>query len=231
MLSVKGLESGYGEMQVLWGVDIEVAKKSVTTVIGPNGAGKTTTLKSIFGIVRPWSGSVEFNGTDVTHTPPHKKVEMGITMVLEGRHLFPNMTVEENLTLGAYTKRGEEAMKDTLELVYSLFPILKERSKQKAGTLSGGEQQMLAIARALMLEPKLLLLDEPSMGLAPIVVDTIAETIARIKDELGISILLVEQNLHLAFEVAERGYVLVSGEIVRVGHIQELKEIGEEYFS
>ena len=226
MLSVKGLESGYGEMQVLWGVDIEVAKKSVTTVIGPNGAGKTTTLKSIFGIVRPWSGSVEFNGTDVTHTPPHKKVEMGITMVLEGRHLFPNMTVEENLTLGAYTKRGEEAMKDTLELVYSLFPILKERSKQKAGTLSGGEQQMLAIARALMTNPELVLMDEPSQGLAPKLVGEVFETISKLKDE-GLTILLVEQNVYASLEISDYVYVLNEGTIVYEGTVDEVRESEE----
>ncbi len=226
MLFVKDLESGYGEMQVLWGVNLEVDKKSITTVVGPNGAGKTTTLKTIFGIIKPWKGVIEFNGSDVTNVPPHRKVEIGMTMVLEGRHLFPNMTVEENLMLGAYTKRGEESMAETLELVYSLFPILKERSKQKAGTLSGGEQQMLAIARALMTNPELILMDEPSQGLAPKLVGELFETIARLRDE-GLTILLVEQNVFASLEISDYVYVLNEGMIVYQGTADEVKESEE----
>ncbi len=226
MLFVKDLESGYGEMQVLWGVNLEVSKKSITTVVGPNGAGKTTTLKTIFGIIKPWKGVIEFDGNDVTNVPPHRKVEIGMTMVLEGRHLFPNMTVEENLTLGAYTKRGEESMTETLELVYSLFPILKERSKQKAGTLSGGEQQMLAIARALMTNPELILMDEPSQGLAPKLVGELFETIAKLRDE-GLTILLVEQNVFASLEISDYVYVLNEGMIVYQGTAEEVKESEE----
>jgi branched-chain amino acid transport system ATP-binding protein len=226
MLVVRDLESGYGEMQVLWGISIEVKKRSITTVLGPNGAGKTTTLKTVFGIIKPWKGVIEFNGSDATMLPPHKKVEMGITMVLEGRHLFPNMTVEENLILGAYTTRAMEAMDKSLDLVYSLFPRLKERSKQKAGTLSGGEQQMLAIARALMTNPELVLMDEPSQGLAPKLVAEVFETIARLKDE-GLTILLVEQNVFASLEISDYAYVLNEGRVAIEGTVDEIKESEE----
>jgi len=222
VLRVENLFAYYGKAEVLRSVNLYVDEGEAVAVLGPNGAGKTTLLNSICGLVR-CKGSINFNGYDISRLKPHDRIRLGIAISPEGRRLFPNLSVEDNLLLAG--------KKEKLDFIYDIFPRLRERSDQLAKTLSGGEQQMLAIARALMLEPKLLLLDEPSMGLAPIVVDTIAETIARIKDELGISILLVEQNLHLAFEVAERGYVLVSGEIVRVGHIQELKEIGEEYFS
>jgi branched-chain amino acid transport system ATP-binding protein len=226
MLTVKGLESGYGEMQVLWGVDLEVKKKSITTVLGPNGAGKSTTLKTIFGIIKPWKGVVQFDGKDVTNLRPHKKVEMGITLVPEGRHLFPNMTVYENLILGAYTKRAEEKKDESLELVYSLFPRLKERERQKAGTLSGGEQQMLAIARALMTNPKLILMDEPSQGLAPKLVKEVFETIVKMKDE-GLTILLVEQNVYASLEISDYAYVLHEGKIAFGGSVEEVKESEE----
>ncbi len=226
MLTVKGLESGYGEMQVLWGVDLEVKKKSITTVLGPNGAGKSTTLKTIFGIIKPWKGVVQFDGKDVTNLRPHKKVEIGMTLVPEGRHLFPNMTVHENLILGAYTKRAEEKKDESLELVYSLFPVLKERERQKAGTLSGGEQQMLAIARALMTNPKLILMDEPSQGLAPKLVKEVFETIVKMKDE-GLTILLVEQNVYASLEISDYAYVLHEGKIAFGGSVEEVKESEE----
>ena len=220
MLTVKGLESGYGEMQVLWGVDLEVKKKSITTVLGPNGAGKSTTLKTIFGIIKPWKGVVQFDGKDVTNLRPHKKVEIGMTLVPEGRHLFPNMTVYENLILGA------EKKDESLELVYSLFPVLKERERQKAGTLSGGEQQMLAIARALMTNPKLILMDEPSQGLAPKLVKEVFETIVKMKDE-GLTILLVEQNVYASLEISDYAYVLHEGKIASGGSVEEVKESEE----
>ena len=223
---VRDLESGYGEMQVLWGVSIEVKKGSITTVLGPNGAGKSTTLKSIFGTLKPWKGVIEFKGEDATALPPHKKVEIGMTMVLEGRHLFPNMTVEENLTLGAYTKRAMDAMDKSLDLVYSLFPRLKERSKQKAGTLSGGEQQMVAIARALMTNPELILMDEPSQGLAPKLVAEVFETVSKLKDE-GLTILLVEQNVYASLEISDYAYVLNEGRVAVKGTVDEIKESEE----
>ncbi len=226
MLTVKGLESGYGEMQVLWGVDLEVKEKSITTVLGPNGAGKSTTLKTIFGVLKPWSGSIEYIGEDITNVPPHKKVELGMTMVPEGRHLFPNMTVEDNLIMGAYLKKAEEKLNDSLELVYSLFPRLKEREKQKAGTLSGGEQQMLAIARALMSAPSLILMDEPSQGLAPKLVKEVFETILKLKDE-GLTILLVEQNVFASLEISDYAYILHEGKIAFGGSVDEVRESEE----
>jgi len=226
MLFVKDLESGYGEMQVLWGVDLEVEEKTVTTILGPNGAGKTTTLRTIFGLNKPWKGIVEFEKEDVTYMPPHQKVEKGIAMVLEGRHLFPSMTVEENLKLGAYTKRAEEKINDSTELVYSLFPRLKERRDQKAGTLSGGEQQMLAVGRALMSAPKLILMDEPSQGLAPKLVVEVFETISKLREE-GLTILLVEQNVFASLEISDYAYVLGDGKVILGGTVDEIRDSEE----
>ncbi len=226
MLDISDLESGYGEMQVLWGVDLDVKEKSITTVLGPNGAGKSTTLKTVFGIIKPWGGKIEYFGEDITFTPPHKKVELGMTMVPEGRHLFPNMSVEDNLLMGAYLSRAEEKLEDSLELVYSLFPRLKEREKQKAGTLSGGEQQMLAIARALMTAPNLILMDEPSQGLAPKLVKEVFETILKLKDE-GLTILLVEQNVFASLEISDYAYVLHEGKIAFGGTVDEVRESEE----
>ncbi|AIY90447.1 ABC transporter ATP-binding protein [Geoglobus acetivorans] len=226
MLTVRELEAGYGEMQVLWGVNLKVRKGTITAILGPNGAGKTTTLRAIFGLNSPWNGNVEFDGEDVTFLPPHRKVEKGLTMVLEGRHLFPGMTVEENLELGAYTKRAEERFDDSLELVFTLFPRLKERKKQKAGTMSGGEQQMLAIARALMTAPKMILLDEPSQGLAPKLVAEVFETISKLRDE-GLTILLVEQNVFASLDIADYAYVLGEGRVVTEGTVDEIKDSDE----
>lgn len=226
MLRISKLESGYGEMQVLWGVDLEVKEKSITTILGPNGAGKSTTLKAIFGIISPWNGMIEYFGDNITKTPPHKKVEMGITMVPEGRHLFPTMTVEDNLLMGAYLSRAEENFENSLELVYSLFPQLKERKKQKAGTLSGGEQQMLAIGRALMTSPSLILMDEPSQGLAPKLVKEVFDTIYRLKEE-GLTILLVEQNVFASLEISDYAYVLHEGRIAFGGSVDEVRESEE----
>ncbi len=226
MLFVKDLESGYGEMQVLWGVDLEVKGKTITTILGPNGAGKTTTLRAIFGLNRPWKGVVEFDKIDVTYMPPHSKVEIGIALVMEGRHLFPSMSVEENLRLGAYTKRAEDRIEDSMELVYNLFPQLKERKEQKAGTLSGGEQQMLAIGRALMTAPKIILMDEPSQGLAPKLVAEVFETVTRLREE-GLTILLVEQNVYASLEISDYAYVLGDGKVMLGGTVDEIRDSEE----
>jgi branched-chain amino acid transport system ATP-binding protein len=226
MLRVEGLESGYGTMQVLWGTDLDVKRGSITTVLGPNGAGKSTLLKTIFGLVKPWGGRVVLNEEEVTFDPPHHKVEKGLTIVLEGRHLFPSMTVRENLILGAYTDRAMERLDASLDLVYSLFPVLRERSEQVAGTLSGGEQQMLAIARSLMANPDIVLMDEPSQGLAPKLVMEVFDTITKLKNE-GLTILLVEQNVFASLEISDYAYVLHEGRIVLGGTIDEVKDSDE----
>ncbi len=232
MLKVEKLETGYSSMQVLWGIDIQVEKKSITTIMGPNGAGKTTTLRAIMGMLKPWSGKIMYDGKDVTDLPPHSKVDMGMTMVLEGRHLFGNMSVRENLMMGAYSEKAKEKMEDSLEIVYSLFPILKEREEQKAGTLSGGQQQMLAIARALMARPEFIMLDEPSQGLAPIVVDQVMDTLKKLREELGITILLVEQNVMASLKAGDYTYIIENGRVVSHGEpsrLIDLKEVRKAY--
>ncbi|MEM0463122.1 ABC transporter ATP-binding protein [Pyrobaculum sp.] len=221
-LRASNLVSGYGRLQVLFGVSFEAPSGSVVSILGPNGAGKTTTLLTVMGVVKPWGGVVELEGVDVTWLPPHRKVELGISLVPEGRRLFPEMTVEENLLMGAYTKRARDKIHDSLELVYTLFPRLKERRKQKAGTMSGGEQQMLAVARALMARPKVLLIDEPSAGLAPKVVADLFQTISQLKKEM--SVLLVEQNVAAALEISDYAYVLENGRIILKGPASELVE-------
>ncbi len=222
LLEIRNLHSYYGKAEILRGINIEVEEGEAVAVLGPNGAGKTTLLKSICGLVKT-EGEIIFDGRDITPLKPHERIKLGIAISPEGRRLFPEMTVEENLRLAGNDER--------LELVYDLFPRLRERRDQKAKTMSGGEQQMIAIARALMLNPKLLLLDEPSMGLAPIVVENIAEVINRIRSEVDVSILIVEQNIHVAFDVADRAYVLASGQIVREGDIGDIEEIERDYFS
>jgi len=224
-LVLERLESGYGKLKVLFGVSLRVEKNTVTALLGSNGAGKTTTLLTAMGVVKPWAGRVFLEGKDVTDVPPHKKVELGMALVPEGRRLFADMTVEENLLMGAYTKRAREKALDTLEWVYSLFPRLRERRRQKAGTMSGGEQQMLAIARALMSRPKVLLLDEPSAGLAPKVVADLFDVVKRLKEE--VSVLLVEQNVAASLEISDYAYVLENGHIVKEGAPQELAQ--DEY--
>lgn len=222
MLQVKALEAGYGPMQVLWGPALEVQPRRITALLGPNGAGKSTTLKTILGTVKPWRGQVTYNGQDVTHMPPHQKVAMGIVLVPEGRHLFVNMTVHENLVMGAYQQRVFP--RESLELVYSLFPILKERAHQRAGTLSGGEQQMLTIARGLMARPRLMMLDEPSQGLAPKLVAEVFATIERLRREINLTILLVEQNVEHALTIADYAYIMHEGRIKAEGSAQEIRE-------
>ena len=232
MLRIENLESGYGSMQVLWAPSIEVKKGSVTSLLGPNGAGKTTLLKTIFGSVEPWSGSINYEEKDVTRLPTHEKVELGIVLVPEGRHLFTGMNVHENLIMGAYPKEALKNMDDSLELVYSLFPVLKERAKQRAGSLSGGEQQMLTIARALMSKPRLIMLDEPSQGLAPKLAGEVFETIERMKVEIGLTILLVEQNVQASLNASDSVYILHEGRIKAHGKAEEIEkshEIREAY--
>jgi branched-chain amino acid transport system ATP-binding protein len=221
-LEVRGVESGYGKIQVLWGVDVTLKEGSMVAVLGPNGAGKTTLLRTIMGIIRTWRGSVMMYGLDITSMPSHKRVELGLTMVPEGRRLFPDLTVRENLELGAYTRRARERIGETLELVFNLFPRLKERLHQKAGSLSGGEQQMLAIARALMTRPKVLMLDEPSQGLAPKIAWEVAETLDKIRREVDVSVILVEQNVALALEKADYIYLLEQGRVVLEGFREEV---------
>ncbi|HDD36321.1 MAG: ABC transporter ATP-binding protein [Archaeoglobaceae archaeon] len=225
-LDVQNLESGYGEVKVLWGVSIKVKKGELTTIIGSNGSGKTTFLKAIMGIIPVWNGKIIFNGEDVTKLSTHSKVEKGIVMIPEGRLIFPEMSVLENLEMGAYTKRAMDRMQDSLDLVFSLFPRLKERIQQKAGTLSGGEQQMLAVARGLMSVPEILILDEPSLGLAPKLTIEIFETIKKLKNE-GVTMLLVEQNVHLSLAITDYAYVMAEGKIVLEGTGEELERSDE----
>jgi branched-chain amino acid transport system ATP-binding protein len=210
LLVVHGLKISYGGINAVKGVDLEVRGGEMVALIGANGAGKTSTLKAICGVLQPSGGKVLYGGEDVTGTPSYSLVEQGLALVPEGRGVFGRLTVEENLQMGAYTRRDAAAVRRDLERVFGLFPRLKERRRQTGGTLSGGEQQMLAIGRALMSAPKLLLLDEPSMGLAPLMVQRIFETIRQIAEE-GVTVLLVEQNAKLALEASTRGYVMESG--------------------
>ena len=212
LLEVSGLHTHYGSIEALKGVSLAVDAGEVVTLIGSNGAGKTTTLRSISGLTPASAGKITFAGEDITRIPAHDIVTRGIALAPEGRHCFPRMTVRENLDLGAHRRRGA-GIADDLDRVYELFPRLKERERQKAGTMSGGEQQMLAIGRALMARPKLLMLDEPSLGLAPVLVQRIYETIGEI-NRSGVTILLVEQNANYALEAASTGYVLETGRVV-----------------
>jgi branched-chain amino acid transport system ATP-binding protein len=212
LLRLENVETFYGSIQALKGISIEVREGEIVTLIGANGAGKSTTLRSINGLNHPRRGTIEFDGKNITNDPAHDIVRMGIAQSPEGRKLFPRMTVTENLEMGAFQRRDKSGMKEDMDRVFELFPRLAERRTQKAGTLSGGEQQMCAIGRALMARPILLMLDEPSMGLAPIFVQRIFETIVEVNKQ-GTSILLVEQNALMALDVANRGYVLETGRI------------------
>ena len=213
LLELDGVHAGYGTIEVLKGISLHVDKGEIVTLIGSNGAGKTTTLRTIAGMVRPRAGRVTLEGVDLTTRPAHELVRLGLAHAPEGRRVFPRMTVRENLEMGAYTRPDDAAKKEDFERVFELFPRLRERVSQVAGTLSGGEQQMLAIGRALMARPNILLLDEPSMGLAPLLVELIFKIIGDI-NALGVTILLVEQNALMALSVAHRGYVLQTGTIV-----------------
>jgi len=221
MLQVDGLDVAYGDLQTLWGVTFTVNAGELIALVGGNGAGKTTTLRALSGLLRPRAGAILFNGENVAGLGAHRITARGIAHVPEGRQLFPIMTVEENLLLGSYTARGRRARAQNLQRVYETFPVLGERRRQDAGTLSGGEQQMLAIGRGLMSDPVLLLLDEPSLGLAPIVVRNVFEVIAQIRQQ-GVTVLLVEQNVKQALSIADRAYVLENGRITLEGAGQAL---------
>jgi branched-chain amino acid transport system ATP-binding protein len=223
LLEVKDVHTFYGNIEALKGISIEVEEGECVTLIGSNGAGKSTTLRSISGLTPPRQGSIRFQDREITETPPQEIVSMGVAHSPEGRHVFSRMTVFENLMLGAYLRRDESVIQEDLDRVYSLFPRLKERERQKGGTMSGGEQQMLAIGRALMAQPTLLLLDEPSMGIAPILVERIYETIAEINKQ-GTTILLVEQNANFALEVSKRAYVLETGSVTLSDNSAALRE-------
>jgi branched-chain amino acid transport system ATP-binding protein len=212
LLSVSNLEVAYGNIPALRGIDLDVNKGEIVTLIGANGAGKTTTLRTISGLLKPKTGAVNYNGREITGIKPHVITAMGVSHVPEGRGIFANLTVNDNLELGAYLRK-DKIKQSEYERIFTLFPVLKERIKQSAGTLSGGEQQMLAISRALMSKPQVLLLDEPSLGLAPQMVQTIFRVIKEINAE-GTTILLVEQNAHMALVTAHRGYVMETGRIV-----------------
>ena len=222
LLKVDNIVVSYGEFQALHGVSLEVEEGTITALLGSNGAGKTTTIKTISGQLIPKSGSLSFNGEDITHMPIYERVAKGIVQVPEGRKLFPYMSVEENLLCGSYLPKARKLRAENLERCYEILPKLKERRKQLAGSLSGGEQQMCAIARGIMATPKLLVMDEPSLGLAPIIVESIFDTINKLKAE-GITILLVEQNVASSLTIADKAYVIETGENVLNGTGEELK--------
>jgi branched-chain amino acid transport system ATP-binding protein len=223
MLELTDVQTFYGSIQALKGISIDVREGEIVTLIGANGAGKSTTLRSINGLNHPRHGTIRFEGVDITHDAAHEIVKLGISQSPEGRKLFPRMTVLENLEMGAFQRSDRSGLRDDMDRVFTLFPRLAERRTQKAGTLSGGEQQMCAIGRALMARPKLLMLDEPSMGLAPIFVQRIFETIVEVNKQ-GTSILLVEQNALMALDVASRGYVLETGRVVLADDAKKLAQ-------
>jgi branched-chain amino acid transport system ATP-binding protein len=221
MLEVQSLSAAYGMVQILRDVNFRVEEKEIVSIIGPNGAGKTTLVKTIMGFLKPQTGTIKFRGENVENLATYEIVKKGLTMIPEGREIFPRMTVEENLMLGAYTIKDKAKLKETKERMYDIFPVLKKKEKAQTQTLSGGEQQMLVICRSLMSNPKMLILDEPSLGLAPIIVEKVLDTVRTINEE-GVTVLLVEQNIHESLEVADRGYVLEEGKIILEGKSREL---------
>ena len=223
MLEIKDLFVSYGMMEVLHGISLKVEDKELVSVIGPNGAGKSTLIKTVMGLVKPTSGQILYNGQDITHLPAHKRAGLGIGYVPEGRRVFAKLTVEENLRMGAYELKDKKKITDNIAKVYEIFPRLGERKDQLASTMSGGEQQMLAIGRALMLSPRMLLIDEVSMGLMPIMVNTCFDVIQKLNDQ-GITILVVEQNANKALKVAHRGYVLETGSILLSDTAENLRK-------
>jgi branched-chain amino acid transport system ATP-binding protein len=224
VLRVENLESGYGPMQVLWQPSLEVKKGSITSLLGPNGVGKSTLLRTVLGAVDTWGGKIRYEEKDITHLKAHKKVDLGLTLVPEGKHLFGSMSVKENLMMGAYRQHAFQHKERSLELVYSLFPILQEREKQAAASLSGGEQQMVTLGRALMTRPKLIMLDEPSQGLAPKLVGEVFDTIEALKTDIGLTILLVEQNAEASLKAADYVYIMHEGTIKVDGPAAEIAE-------
>ncbi len=223
LLSVRDIDVCYGDVQVVWGCSLDVRRGEIVALFGGNGAGKTTTLRAISGLIRLKRGRILFEGQDVSGLDAHRLPELGLAHVPEGRHVFPGMTVQENLELGAYAKRARKGLRQRQAEVYELFPVLKDKRRSLAGVLSGGQQQMLAIGRGLMADPKLLMLDEPSLGLAPAVVTMLFETIVKIK-ALGVTVLLVEQNLWESMDIADRYYLLATGKVVSTDVPAKLKE-------
>ena len=221
ILEINEVTSGYGEVQILWGSNLKLEEGKLTCLVGGNGVGKTTLLRSVMGLLKPWEGSISFQGQDVSRVPAYTKAELGLVMVPEGRQLFTDMSVYENLEMGASNKRATPKLKENLERVYEMFPRLKERESQKAGTLSGGEQQMLAVARGIMADPTVLMIDELSLGLAPVLILGLFESLKALR-ELGITILLVEQNVQMALAISDYGYVLAEGKVELEGPAREL---------
>ena len=221
MLEVENLSAGYGLVQILWNVSFNVKEKEIVSIIGPNGAGKTTLVRTVAGLINTKTGNIRFNGEEIENLPPYEIVKKGITLIPEGREIFPRMTVEENLLIGAYTVDEKAKVSASKQHVYQIFPVLKKKEKALAQTLSGGEQQMLVICRSLMSNPKLLILDEPSLGLAPIVVEKVLDTLRMINEE-GVTILLVEQNIRDSLNLADRAYVLEEGKIIIEGEGRKL---------
>ena len=221
MLEVENVSATYGMVQILRDVSFKVEEKEIVSIIGPNGAGKTTLVKTIMGYLKPKTGSIKYKGENIEKISTNEIVKKGLTMIPEGREIFPRMSVEENLMLGAYTIKDKDKIKQTKEKVYGIFPVLKKKEKNLAQTLSGGEQQMLVICRSLMSNPQMLILDEPSLGLAPIIVEKVLDTVRAINDE-GVTILLVEQNIHDSLNMANRGYILEEGKIILEGKSREL---------
>lgn len=221
ILEIKDVTSGYGEVQILWGATLSLDQGKLTCLVGGNGVGKTTLLRTVMGLLRPWEGSITFDGNDISRSPAFAKADMGLVLVPEGRQLFTDMTVYENLEMGASNKRAQAKFEANLEQVYTMFPRLKERNNQKSGTLSGGEQQMLAVARGIMADPEVLMIDELSLGLAPVLVLDLFESLKSLR-ELGITILLVEQNVQMALAISDYGYVLAEGVVELKGPAKEL---------
>ena len=223
LLEVRDITSGYGELQILWGASMAVEQGQLTALVGSNGVGKTTLLRTIVGQIKPWQGQVFFDGVDVSKLPSHKKAELGMIMVPEGRQLFTGMTVQENLEMGATPKRARAKVAENLEKVFTIFPRLKERAAQKSGTMSGGEQQMLAVARGIMAEPEILMIDELSLGLAPVLTLDLFQSLRRLRNE-GLTIMLVEQNVRMALKVSDYAYVLSEGKNETHGPSKEVEE-------
>ncbi len=226
ILQLESIESGYGEVQVLWGVSLKVEQGKLTTIIGANGAGKSTTLRTIMGWLKPWKGHVKMNGQDVTKLSMHAKAQRGLILVPEARQLFGDMTVEENLQMGAYAPSSRGKMAKNLDYVFHLFPRLEERRKQRAGTLSGGEQQMLAVGRGLMQDPQVLMIDELSLGLSPLLAQQLFLTLKKLRED-GMTIVLVEQNVHLALALSDYTYVMAEGRIRIEGPSQQVENMDE----
>ena len=221
MLEVENVSAAYGLIQILWDVSFKIREKEIVSIIGPNGAGKTTLVKTIMGLLPAKNGTIRFKGENIEKLPTYEIVKKGVTLIPEGREIFPRMTIEENMLLGAYTINDKNAVKESKERIYQIFPVLKKKEKALAQTLSGGEQQMLVICRSLMSNPELLILDEPSLGLAPIIVGKVLDTLRKINEE-GVTILLVEQNIRDSLNIADRGYVLEEGKIIIEGKGREL---------